>query len=115
MYTFTLTHEGDVIGTSKLERGDPEILSVSGLFTNVGGPTALAEWIKSIGGKTEDNVVFIDLHETFALVDDYGSTIVFAEGSLIAIPGEDEAYLDIQGISPDLYQQYFPRHIAELS
>ncbi|MDK2776306.1 MAG: hypothetical protein KYX62_01430 [Pseudomonadota bacterium] len=111
---FTLTHEGDVIGTSRLERGDPAVFSVSGIFNNVGGPETLAAWMRSINGKEEDNIVYIDLQAPFKLVDAYGDTLTFSAGTLIAIPDEEEAFLDIEGLTEEDYRTHFRRHLAEL-
>lgn len=112
---YTLTHEGDKVGTTKLERGDPTIHAVSGLFDNVGGAKALAGWIKSIGGEEDNGVVFIVLNDAFTLVDHAGNTITFAEGNLIAVPGEDEAFLDITGLSAEDYHTYFAKHVSAMS
>jgi len=111
MFTFTLTHEGDVIGTSKLESGDPSVLSVSGLFQNVGGADTLAAWMRSVGAKEEDNITFMTLEGPFQLQDDYGKVIEFTSGSLISVPADEEVYLELEGISPLDYQSYFRNHI----
>ncbi|MAD45892.1 MAG: hypothetical protein CMI02_07035 [Oceanospirillaceae bacterium] len=108
---FTLTHEGDVIGTSQLESGDPTAMSVSGLFNNVGGADTLAAWMRSIGAKEEDNITFITLDEPFQLQDAYGTVINFKEGSLIAIPDDEEVFLEVEGLSPMDYQTHFRSHI----
>ena len=112
---YTLDHEGENVGHSKLERGDPSIRSVSGVFSNMGGAVALAAWIKSIGGNEDDGVVFIELNNDFSLVDDSGNTIKFQSGNLISIPVEDEVYLDITGISDDDYKEFFAGHITAMN
>lgn len=111
---YTLTHEGEKVGTTKLERGDPSILSVSGLFENIGGASALAGWIKSIGGAEDGGVVFIVLNDDFILVDQAGAAVKFKEGNLIAVPDDDEAYLDISGISGEDYRTHFAEHISAM-
>ena len=108
---FTLTHEDDRIGTTKLERGDPSALTVSGAFDNIGGAKALAGWIQSVGGSIDDGVVFIALDDNFSLLDPEGNAIQFAEGHLMAIPADDEVFIDIAGLSIQDYQTYFARHI----
>jgi len=112
---YTLTHDDDKVGTTKLERGDPSIYAVSGLFDNVGGAKALAGWIKSIGGEEDNGVVFIALDDAFTLADHAGNPIKFSEGNLIAVPGEDEAFLDITGLSADDYSTYFAGHITAMN
>lgn len=111
---YTLTHEGDHVGVSKLESGDPAINSVSGLFNNMGGSIAMAGWLKSIGGQEDDGVVFIELNNDFSLLDESGQKLEFAGGSLISIPGDDEVYLDITGLSDEVYTTYFSAHITAM-
>jgi hypothetical protein len=111
---FTLTHEGDHVGTTKLERGDPSLHSVSGLFNNVGGVAALVGWLKSIGGEEDDGVVFIELNKDFVLLDQTGAAIAFESGHLIAVPADDEAFLDLTGLSDTDYKQYFADHISAM-
>lgn len=111
---YTLTHEGDKIGTTKLERGDPSIHAVAGEFINVGGAKALAGWIKSIGGQEDDGVVFVALNDDFSLLDQEDKPIRFAEASLISIPNDDEAYLDVTGIPEEDYKAYFAGHVAAM-
>ena len=108
---FTLTHEGDNVGVSKLESGDPSIQAVSGAFVNMGGAKAMAGWIKSIGGSEDDGVVFINLNDDFVLKAEDGAAVKFKEGSLISIPADDEVYLDITGLSDEDYQTYFADHL----
>ena len=111
---FTLTHEGDNVGATKLERGDPAILAVSGAFINMGGAKALAGFIKSIGGSEDEGVVFVTLNDDFELKDEDGNRVAFAEASLIAIPADEEAYLDITGLSEEVYKTYFSEHLSAL-
>ena len=111
---YTITHEGENVGHSELERGDPTIHAVSGLFSNMGGAIALAAWIKSIGGKEEDRVVFIELDKNFNLHDEKGKIIEFQGGNLISRPDEDEVFLDITGISDEDYKTYFEGHIKAM-
>ncbi|MCG8311914.1 MAG: hypothetical protein MI976_01750 [Pseudomonadales bacterium] len=111
---FTLTHEGDNVGATKLESGDPSILAVSGAFVNMGGAKALAGFIKSIGGSEDDGVVFVSLNDDFALKDEDGNQVSFAEASLIAIPADEEAYLDITGLTEEDYKTYFAEHLSAL-
>jgi len=112
---YTLTHDGESIGTTKLERGDPSTHAVSGVFNNMGGSKALASWIKSIGGEEDSGVVFIELNKDFTLVDQAGKTVKFLDGSLISIPEEDEVYLDITGLSEEDYKAYFAEHISAMN
>ena len=111
---FTLTHGGEKIGTTKLERGDPSTHSVSGEFNNVGGAKPLSKWIKSIGGTEDDGIVFVVLNMDFALIDESGNVVKFEEGSLIAVPDEDEVFLDITGLSDEDYKTYFAEHISAM-
>ncbi len=112
---YTLTHEGENVGRTKLERGDPTTYSVSGAFENIGGAAALAAWLISIGAEQDDGVVFVDLNPSFTLVNPLGEVLKFDSGSLIAVPGEDEAFLDIVGLSEADYKAHFPQHIAALA
>jgi len=111
---YTLTHEDETIGSSKLERGDPSENSVSGVFNNMGGSKALASWIKSIGGQEDEGVVFIELNKDFSVLDQTGKAVEFKDGNLISIPEDDEVYLDISGLSDDDYKVYFAEHIAAM-
>lgn len=111
---YTLTHENEAIGISKLERGDPSARSVSGVFNNMGGSKAIAGWIKSIGGEEDEGVVFIELNNDFSLLDQEGNAVEFSGGNLISIPEEDEVYLDITGLSDEVYKVYFAEHIAAM-
>jgi len=111
---FTLTHDGENVGTTKFERGDPSTQEVSGVFYNVGGAIALAGWLKSVGGQEDEGVVFITLDNTFTLLDADGNTVTFGEGNLIAVPDDDEAYLDMSGLSAEDYKAYFADHISAM-
>lgn len=111
---YTLKHEGEKIGTTKLERGDPSGLAVSGVFHNIGGAKALAGWIKSIGGEEDDGVVFIALKESFTLFDQAEKAVEFTEGHLIAVPQENEVYLDITCLSEEDYNAYFSEHVSAM-
>ena len=111
---YTLTHEDETIGSSKLERGDPSENSVSGVFNNIGGSKALASWIKSIGGEEDEGVVFIELNKDFRLLDQADKAVEFQGGNLISIPEEDEVYLYITGLSDDVYKGYFAKHITAM-
>ncbi len=107
---FTLSHKGEKVGTTMLERGEPSERSVSGEFSNIGGAKALAGWIKSIGGQEDDGVVFVALDEGFTLVEKSGHEIKFKEAHLISVPNDDEVYLDINGVSEEHYNAYFANH-----
>ena len=111
---YTLSHDGEKVGTTKLERGDPSTHAVSGVFNNIGGAKALAGWIKSIGGEEDDGVVFIVLNKDFSLVDQAGEVVKFEEGNLIVVSEEDEVFLDIAGLSEEDYKAYFGEHIAAM-
>ena len=111
---FTLTHDGENVGITKLERGDPSTGAVSGAFINMGGSKALAGWIKSIGGEEDDGVVFIELNKDFSLLDQEGNVLKFQDGNLISVPAEDEVFLDISGLSEDDYSSYFAEHITAM-
>ncbi len=111
---YILTHEGESIGATRLERGDPAALTVSGAFANMGGAKAIANWIKSVGGEEDEGVVFIDLQKDFALFNQEGKEVKFAEGHLIAVPEEDEVYLDITIISEADYKAHFAEHISAM-
>lgn len=111
---YTLTHEGEHVGISKLERGDPSINSVSGVFNNMGGSKAMSGWIKSIGGEEDEGVVFIELNKDFSLLDETGKIVEFQAGNLISIAEEDEVFLDITGLSDEVYKTYFAEHITAM-
>ncbi|MCG8672622.1 MAG: hypothetical protein MI867_24685 [Pseudomonadales bacterium] len=108
---FILSHEGDKVGTTMLESGDPTLFAVSGAFNNIGGAKAIAGWMKSIGGSEDDGVVFIGLDENFCLEDSEDNQLKFEEATLIAIPADDEVFLDVKGMSADDYEKYFTKHI----
>ena len=109
---FTLIHNNEKLGTSQLESGDPSTLNVSGIFHNIGGPIALAGWIKSIGGQEDSGVVFTPLNSDFRLVDKDDKIIPFKEATLISVPADKEAYLDVSGLTAESYANYFSEHIA---
>lgn len=109
---YTLTHNGEEVGTTNLERGDPSIQEVSGEFINVGGPKALAGWIKSVGGEEDDGVVYIALSKDFTLTDKAGKAVDFKEGTLISVPNENEVYLNVGGLSDEDYKTYFAEHMS---
>lgn len=111
---YTLTHEGEKVGTTKLERGDPSTRAVSGVFNNIGGAKALAGWIKSIGGEEDGGVVFIGLSKDFSLANLDEDTVDFTDATLIAIPEDDEVFLDITGLSENVYKTFFAEHISAL-
>lgn len=111
---YLLTHDGENVGTTQLERGDPLTLSASGVFNNLGGSKALAAWIKSIGGEEDNGVVFAVLNDTFTLLDQAGNTVEFAEGHLMAVPEDGEAFLDISGFSEAYYTVHFSEHISAM-
>lgn len=110
---YSVIHKGDNIGKSNLESGDPEGLTVSGVFHNVGGAKPLAGWIKSVGGEEDKGVVFIALNEDFMIVDQKGTDITYTEAHLIAVPDDDEAYLDLTLTKND-YGKFFSEHIDAL-
>lgn len=111
---YTLTHDGDKVGSTLLERGDPSIYAVSGVFNNIGGAKALAGWIKSIGGEEDDGIVFVSLNEDFSLANQEGKTLLFKDGSLIAIPAQDEVYIDLTGLSEEDYKTHFAEHMSAM-
>lgn len=111
---YTIIHDGEIVATTELERGDPSAHAVSGVVNNMGGPKALANWIKSIGGQEDDGVVFVELNDEFFLLDENGRALRFQEGNLIAVPAEDESYLDITGVSEEDYNTYFAGHISAM-
>ena len=111
---YTLTHAGENVGITKLERGDPTTHAVSGEFINMGGSKPLAAWIKSIGGEEDDGVVFIALNKDFTLLDEAGQTVNFLEGNLISVPEEDEVFLDITCSSEEDYKANFAEHISAM-
>lgn len=111
---FTLTHDGENVGTTKLERGDPSTRTVSGALNNMGGSIAMAGWLKSIGGKEDDGVVFIELNNDFTILDKEGNAITFQDGSLISVPEADEVFIDITGLSEEDYNTYFAEHITAM-
>ena len=112
---FNLLHEGERIGGSRLESGDPEARSVSGVFFNMGGSTALAGWLKSIGGQEDEGVVFLVMNDDFELQDGEGLKVPFAEGTLISVPGEDEAFIELSDIPEGHYSTHFAGHIAAMA
>jgi hypothetical protein len=112
---FKLLHSGESVGQSMLESGDPEAYSVSGLFLNAAGAKALAGWIRSVGGSEEEGAVYIELNEDFDVQDGEGQSIPFAAGTLISVPAEEEAFVELTGIPPENYVSHFKGHIAAIS
>ena len=112
---FELLHGGESIGRSRLESGDPAAGTVSGVFINLGGAKALARWIKSVGGQEEDGAVFISMDQDFALENSEGEAVRFTEGTLIAVPAEDETFVELTGISSQDYRTHFSGHLAAMS
>ena len=112
---YYLKYNGESIGSSHLENGDPDIFSVSGSFTNVGGPATLAKWLKHLGGSEENGTAHFVLNEYFSLATVEDQEIGYSEATLIATPESNEAYLDITGIPEEDYKTYFARHIEALT
>ena len=112
---FTLLHDGERIGTSNLERGDPAERSASGVFYNIGGARALAGWMRSIGGAEEDGVTYVAIGAEFELQAGDGQTVDCDEGTLIAVPETDETFLEFTDIPEQSYRANFADHIAALS
>lgn len=113
--SFTLLHSGDRIGTSMLESGDPESGSVSGVFANLGGPTALSRWLTSVGGTEDEGVFFVTMNADFELQNSGGDTLSFGEGTVIAVPEAGEAYVEFSGFSAAEYDANFADHVAAFS
>jgi hypothetical protein len=111
---FVLKHSGDAIGVTNLESGDPDEHYVSGVFNNLGGAKALANWIASEGGDKDAGAAFIELGDDFELQTRDGDAIAFEGGTLIAVEAEEEAFLEITGLSAADYEKYFAQHIAAL-
>jgi hypothetical protein len=109
---FRITHEGDTIGTTLFEGGDPDARGVSGQLHNPAGSRALAGWILSIGGSEDDGAVFVEMDSNFRIQDGEGTDIPFGEATLIALPGEDEAYIDVSGIPEERYYALFMHHVT---
>jgi len=108
---FRITHEGDTIGSTLFEGGDPDSRSVSGRVYNMGGAEALASWIRSIGGAEDDGAVYIELNTDFRIEDGEGNDIPFDEATLISVPSDGEAFIDVSGISGDQYSSLFAHHV----
>lgn len=113
---YTLTHDGEIIGVTQLERGDPSELSVSGAVNNFGGAKAMAAWIKSIGGEEDNGVIFIALNGDFSLLDQAGTAIKISEGHLMAVPDEDgeEVFIDITLPTEKDYKSHFSAHMLAM-
>ncbi len=101
--------DGERIGSSYLENGDPEIFSVSGSFTNVGGAEALAKWLKHLGGTEEEGTTHLVLNEKFSMETAEEENISYTEATLIAIPDSDEAYIDVTGVPEESYRAIFAK------
>ncbi len=112
---FTLLHSGERIGTSLLESGDPESGAVSGVFANVGGPTALSRWLMSVGGAEDEGAFFVTMDADFELQNSSGDSLSFGEGTLIAVPGAGEAFVEFSGFSAADYDAHFANHIAAIT
>lgn len=112
---YTLTHEGDTIGTTNLERGDPPALEASGVFENIGGAKALAAWIKSVGGEEDDGVVYIALNDDFILSDADNEVVNFSQSHLMAVPAQDEVYLEVTLSTKEAYESYFGDHMRAMT
>lgn len=108
---FRITHEGDLIGSTHFEGGDPDSRGVSGVVHNRAGAKALAGWIMSIGGAEDDGAVYIELGAAFLIQDDAGNSMPFDEATLIALPEDGEAYIDVTGIPGEIYHAHFMHHV----
>ena len=109
---FKILHESEPLGTTLFESGDPEARTVSGAFNNLGGAIALSAWIASNGGTEDGEAVFIVLNDAFSVTTADGVALDIKEGTLIAVPDEGEAYIEIMLNDEQDYQQYFPEHIS---
>jgi hypothetical protein len=111
---FYLKFNGESIGSSNLENGDPEKFSVSGDFANVGGPETLAKWLKHLGGTEEKGITHFVLDERFLLATEDDQEIGYAEATLIAVQETNEAFIDVTGIPEEDYKACFAKHIRAL-
>jgi len=108
---YRIRHDGDVVGITHFEGGDPDTRGVSGVVHNQAGAKALAMWIMSIGGAEDAGAVYIELGDAFAIEDEAGDALTFDEATLIALPGEEEAYIDVAGVPDDSYRERFMHHL----
>ncbi|HEY7773434.1 MAG TPA: hypothetical protein VIC26_09635 [Marinagarivorans sp.] len=112
---FKILHEGEALGTTLFESGDPEVYSVSGAFNNLGGAIALSAWIVSNGGAEDGEVVYRELDAKFTVTTADGVALDFVEGTLIAVPNEGEAFVEIVIRDQSDYQQHFPEHVSAVA
>lgn len=112
---YTLFHEGEALGGTVLESADPESHSISGRFNNTGGPIVLSAWIMSNSGTEEGDIVYLNLAEEFQLKDAAGEKVVFDESTLIAIPDENEAFIEIIIRDKSVYDSFLAEHETALS
>lgn len=109
---FRLVYQNKVVGSCKLESGDPSIGCASGQLVESGTAIELSHWIMSEGGVEDDGVFLLELDKRFIVVLGEATPIPFSEGSVICVPTEDEIFLELVGIPEAEYAHFFPQHLA---
>lgn len=112
---FKILHEGESLGTTLFESGDPAAHSVSGAFNNLGGAIALSAWIVSNGGTEDGEAVYVVFTDAFSVTTADGAVLDIKEGTLIAVPDEGEAYIEIVLRDEQDYRRYFPEHLSAVA
>ncbi len=112
---FRLVYQDKVLGSSKLDSGDPSIGCVSGELVEAGTTAELSQWILSEGGAEEEGAFLLELDKRFLVLLDEATPLPFAEGSVICVPSGDEIYIELTGIPEPEYAHFFPAHLASYS
>lgn len=111
---YKLLHNGEALGSTLFESADPESHSLSGRFNNMGGAIALSAWIMTNGGTEDGEVIYLEVGSDFALVNKEGEKVDFNEATLIAVPGENEAYIELIIDDQKAYEAFLAGHVAAL-
>lgn len=111
---YKLLHNGEALGSTLFESADPDSHSLSGRFNNMGGAIALSAWIMTNGGTEDGDVIYLEVGSDFELVDNENQPVAFNEATLIAVPGENEAYIDLVIDDQSAYEKFLAEHVALL-
>ncbi|MFT7288478.1 MAG: hypothetical protein ACI87W_002599 [Halieaceae bacterium] len=55
------------------------------------------------------------MNDDFGLVDADDQPVSYSEGTLIAVPAEDECFVEFSGITEDDYKTHFGLHLDAMS
>lgn len=112
---YSLLHDGEILGSTLFESADPEAHSVSGQFNNAGGPIALSGWIMSNGGAEEGEVIYLNLMKSFEVHSQASEPLFYDEATLIAVPNENEAFIELIIHDEATYEKFLMQHTVALA